>query len=187
MKGVLRMINKIRNIHYLHNIKMGSTKITLRCVSVSVRFAPVGSWNKKVFLLEHKRHTARHVASTPPVVLIRGGVPHPRSRSRQGVPHPRSRSRWGVPHPRSRWGRVPYTRSRSRQGVPHPRSRQGGTPSQVQMGYPGRGIPHPSGPGPGWGTLPLMLLNGGQTENITFRHPSDADGKNDVISPQKTA
>ena len=72
--------------------------------------------NKTVLLCERKRHTARHLASTPSVVLIGGGVPHPRSR--WGVPHPRSkrrvpRSRWEVPHPRSR------------QGVPHPRSRWG--------------------------------------------------------------
>ena len=87
--------------------------------------------NRKVLLREHKRHTARRVASARYADLSRG-VPHLRSGGYPipglgGVPHPRPR---GVPHPIS-WG------------VPHPRSRGylilglGGTPSHVQ------GVPHP--------------------------------------------
>ena len=69
--------------------------------------------------------------------------------------------------------------------------RGGGTPSSLGQGYTppslGWGVPHPdlgwgtplSGPGMGyppvqtWDGGPLPP-NGGQTENITFRHPSDA-------------
>ena len=102
----------------------------------------------------------------------------------------------GVPRPR--WGGTP---SQVR-GVPNPKSGgypiqnwSGGTPSQVWEGTPSRpgtGYPLPL-PRPGmgyplylnlgWGTPYLDLRwgtppprNGGQSENITFRHPSDAGG-----------
>ena len=61
--------------------------------------------NKKVVLRERKRHTARHVVSTPSVVLPGypppggGGVPDPGTPPRGGVPDPGGYRTW-VPPPR---------------------------------------------------------------------------------------
>ena len=102
---------------------------------------------KKVLLRERKRRTDHHVASTPSVVLTGGGT--------LGTPHLNLDLAGGYPIP------------------------GGGT-----WGYP------PSGPGwgtplskAGWGTpLPIWTWPGypprcGQTENITFPHPSHAVSK----------
>ena len=79
-------------------------------------------------------------------------------------------------------------------GVPTTSDLRWGTPLRPEMGYPPRpemGYP----PRPGWGTTPTTSdlrwttpypqpemgypspRNGGQSENITFRHPSDAGVK----------
>ena len=150
--------------------------------------------NKKVLLRERKRHTARHVASTPSVVLT-GVNPIPGPDPDGGTPSlgvPLSRSRWGYPH---------LDLAGVDGGVPHPWWRRGyppsglnqGTPlSTFRWGYPITGQvlppPHldmarvpPSGRGRGTPHLDLAGVapsprNGGQTENITSRHPSDAGG-----------
>ena len=126
--------------------------------------------NKKVLLRERKRHTARRVASACYAALSNGweGVPHPvlvvggytshppPSRpGREGTSHHPDLG-WGTPQPRHGIGYLP--------------------PTQPGMGY----LPHPD---LGWGTLHPQTWDGvphphkcGQTETITFPHPSDAGG-----------
>ena len=86
---------------------------------------------------------------------------------------------WGVPHPvltgvPLSWSWMGTPPPISRMGYPLSRPRMGYPPSRPGMGYtpptPGWGTPCPD---LGWGTPPHMC---GQTENITFPHPSDAGG-----------
>ena len=101
--------------------------------------------NKQVLLRERKRHTARHVVSTPSVVLPgypppppRGGVPDPGTPSQGGVPDPGTPPRGGY------LTRVP----------PPPR---GGYRTRVP---PPGGYPDPPPPPPVWTDK--------QSETITF-------------------
>ena len=110
--------------------------------------------NKKVLLRERKRHTTRRVASTPYVVLTGNPPPPARVPPRQGIPPGQ-----GTP-----LARVP----------PGP-----GYPPWLDLaGYP------PGCPMAFWEMLQSIMGYGyppprcEQTENITFPHPSDADGKN---------
>ena len=100
------------------------------------------------------------------------------------VPLPPSRPEMGYPLPRPEMGYPPlrpgmgYPRpSRPEMGSPLPRPEMGYPPSWPEMGYP---------PTQTWDGVPphLDLEQGtspprkcGQTENITFSHPSDAGGK----------
>ena len=107
--------------------------------------------NKKVLLRECKRHTDRHLSSTPSAVLSLR-VPHPRSRSRwRGVyPIPGPDGGWGYPTPGPDRGAPSLegdTRGSPRcpdlAGVPPPSD--GVLPSKAGWGYP---LP------PGWGIPP---------------------------------
>ena len=135
--------------------------------------------NNKMSIFKTRKSCVNARGIPPTVVLTegRGGVPHPRCRSRWGVPHPRSRSRWGgtpsqvqMGHPsgpgrgNSCLGLVGVTRSSRSREVPHP-----------WLGYPHLDL---AGVTPVWTWLgyPPPPRNGGQTENITSRHPSDAGG-----------
>ena len=109
---------------------------------------PENLTNKKVLLRERKRHTARRVASARYAALSNGWVGG-------GVPHP---VMGGVPlHPDLG------------QDTPPPTQTWHGVPPRPGTGYD----PHQD---LGWGTPPPRKC--GQTETITFPHPSDAGGKN---------
>ena len=73
--------------------------------------------NKKVFLRERKRHTDRHVASTP-VVLTRGGGATPSLGSTPVTPSPSGPGRGTPPPCKAGWGTPPSGPS---WGTPHPR------------------------------------------------------------------
>ena len=130
-----------------------------------------------------------------PHPVLDGGTPH----QQDGVPPPDMG--WGTPCPDLGWGTslsagwdtphldlgwgIPlsgpgmgYPPSRPGMGY-LPVSRMGYPPSGSGMGYPPvwtwDGVPPPH-PDLGWGTPPPHKC--GQTENITFPHPSDAGGKN---------
>ena len=119
--------------------------------------------NKKVLLRERKRHTAFRVASArfadgggrvPPIQSWTGGTPgYSPTLILDGVPHQQD----GVsPYPDFGWGYLPP-------------NQQDGVPLQLDLV---------------WGKVPIWTWDGvpprkcGQTETITFPHPSDAGGKN---------
>ena len=125
----------------------------------------------------------------PPVLILDGGTP---VLILDGVPHI---SRMGYP-PVKTWDRVPPPHQHD--GVPPILILDGGTPyPDLGWGTPHQqdGVPPLSRPGMGytpvinrmgyppphpdlrWGTLPPPPRKCGQTENITFPHPSDAGGK----------
>ena len=124
---------------------------------------------------EHKRHTARRVASTRHAFLaggipfpgLDGGYPLPMSGGfplpRFGWGYPLSRSGWrGLPLPRSGWRGYPLYKSGW--GYPLSLTWAGGTPHpDLGRGYsptwPGKGVlPHQEGwgytPSAGWGYIP---------------------------------
>ena len=127
------------------------------CLSLQKNKFGVYMKNKKVLLCERKRHTDCRLSSTPSV--NQSGVP-PIRVSPLGYPHV------GVP--------------------PHRAYPPQGTP----LAGPGSGTPPPAEPGSG--TPPHWTWLGyppssrcGQTENITFPHPSDAVGNNFILSLYK--
>ena len=124
--------------------------------------------NKKVLLRERKRHTARHVVSTPSVVLPgyppQGGYPD------LGTPPPPGGG--GVPGPRYPPGGLPRPQYSPPGGVPRPQPPPGGVPrprypppggegTQTSVPPPG-GVPGPRYPPPrGVGYLDLSTPPGG--------------------------
>ena len=100
--------------------------------------------NKKVLLRECKRYTARHVASTPYVVLTGsppGRVPPGRVPPRQGTPLAGYPPGWVPPRQGTPPGRVPPTRVPPHQGTP-----PAGYPSRLDLaGYPPPAAPWHSG------------------------------------------
>ena len=141
--------------------------------------------NKKVLLRERKRHTACHLASARYADLSPdgggggGGTPsslmgYPQTGPGMGYPliswmgylcpdlgwgTPCPDLRWGNPHPDLEWG------------TPSIQTWDGVTPSCLDLGW---STPLP--PIWTWDGVPRPH-NGGQSESITFRHPSDAGGK----------
>ena len=198
--GFLQLAAKL--IYQLRNTQLNGSWFLLHCLENSSKGVNASSndfiLNKKVLLRESKRHTARRVASArhaalsngwgggelPYPVLVVGEYPWypPPSRPGLGGYLPTIQTWPGgipqVPPTIQTWDGVP----------PHP-DLGWGTPIQTCYGVPphpdlGRGTPtHKPGTGyspshkPGTGYLPPPR-NGGQSENITFRHPSNAGGKN---------
>ena len=140
--------------------------------------------NKKVLLRERKRHTACCVASARTAALSsdRGGVgkyPHPVLTGR--YPHPVSMGQAIPIQSQPLWVCPARVFPHQPDGSTHYQL-DGGTPLLAKWGYP---PPHEEGWGPSdrknevtplsarWGYLPRVWT----TEDITFRHPSDAGGK----------
>ena len=155
------------------------------------KFPPMNknSDHKKVLLRERKRYTAHRVASARYAGGWGGG----------GTPS----SHGGGYAIQSWWGGMPSSHDGGEgtpsshgggRGTPSSHGVRGGTPSLVWVGgYPmqswwGRGIPLPPRPEMGYPPPPQC----GQTENITFPHPSDAGGNKsakmnaDFLSSAKT-
>ena len=128
-----------------------------------------------------------------------GVIPHPdlgwgtsQPDLRWGTPH--LDLVWGTPHPDLRWG-TPSTQTwdvapptQTWDVAPPPRPGMGYPPTQTWDGVPPRpGMGYPLPTDLGWGT-PYKC---GQTENITFSHPSDAGGNdmsnNSCVAAQDSA
>ena len=142
---------KSRKYYYVLNpitTARASWTVVLECLVVMFH-------NKKVLLCEHKRHTARRVASARYAALSHGwrGVPlvPPTIQTWSGGYPPPSRP--GMGYPTQTWDGVPPP---SRPGVRYPpppsRPRTGYPPSRPGWGYPGYSPPHH--PDLGWGTWP---------------------------------
>ena len=154
----------------------------------------INLFNKKVFLRERKRHTARRVASARYAALCNGGggdgvLPGHGVPPRHEVPpwtwgtpktwgtSPRwgTPLRWDTPYPDLRWGTLHLDLG---WGTPLPRPGMGYPLPRPEMGYPpdlGRGTPHPDlrwgTPylNLGWGTPPSKVEQTHTCENITSR------------------
>ena len=100
------------------------------CDITDTRIIAVFKFNKKVLLRERKRHTARHVSTTPSAVLSWEGVPHP----------------WiGGPHPDLAGGGAYLIPGRGTpsQGTPRSLTWPGGGGGEGWEGGRGWGVPHP--------------------------------------------
>ena len=115
------------------------------------------------------------------ISLLTGGVPHS-ILDGGGTP---SSLGWGLPHPVLDQGSTPSSLGSEGGGVLHPILSWSwmGNPPCPDLGWgtstshldPGHGTPPSSRPGIRYPPHPRKC---GQTENITFRHPSDAGGNN---------
>ena len=123
--------------------------------------------NKKVLLRERKRHTSRRAASAR---FADGGGGTPSSPGQGDTPS--SLGQWGVPRNMI----LDEGTTHQQNGVSPPIQTWDGIPPSIsRMGY--SPPPHPD---LGRGTPSPPLRKCGHTKNITFPHPSDVGGNNEL-------